>query len=217
VNKQKYLELLLQSQVLKFGSFQTKSGRQSPYFFNMGEINSGLRLATAATIYADLIAQKFPDVQNLYGPAYKGIPLAVATSEKLAIKLGRDITFTFNRKEAKAHGEGGTLVGHSYQGGEKVVVIEDVITGGTSFCDTKPVLDAVNVIGLVVGVDRQERGQLEISASAEASQLYGCPFASIVDMDWIVSFLKENQVLGQTWLDDSKIEAITKYRKTYGC
>lgn len=217
MNKQKYLELLLQSQVLKFGSFQTKSGRQSPYFFNMGEINSGLRLATAATIYADLIAQKFPDVQNLYGPAYKGIPLAVATSEKLAIKLGRDITFTFNRKEAKAHGEGGTLVGHSYQGGEKVVVIEDVITGGTSFCDTKPVLDAVNVIGLVVGVDRQERGQLEISASAEASQLYGCPFASIVDMDWIVSFLKENQVLGQTWLDDSKIEAITKYRKTYGC
>ncbi len=219
-NKQAYLECLLRSGVLRFGEFKTKSGRLSPYFFNTGRIDSGESLSEVAGYYAELIAERFGSrVDNLFGPAYKGIPLAVMTSERLARRLGRDVSFTFNRKEVKDHGEGGTLVGRAYQGGEKVVVIEDVITGGTSFHETIPLLKRLgaDVIGLVVGVDRQERGsKAGISAMREVGEAYGVPTASIVTMNEVVEMLYDQTVLEKVWIDAAMHARIDDYRAQYG-
>ncbi len=216
--QQEYLELLLNSGVVKFGSFKTKSGRLSPYFFNTGHLDSAYRLGKAAQCYADLIAERFPQVTNLFGPAYKGIPLAVLTAEALAKKLGRDITFTFNRKEVKDHGEGGSLVGHNYQGVEQVVVIEDVITGGTSFSETLPLLKSYGIkpIGLVVGIDRMEKGQGEARAFDEIAQAWDIPTASILTLDDIIGKLHGKTVLGKVWIDDAMRQSIDTYRSLYG-
>lgn len=218
--KQAYLECLLRCGVLRFGEFKTKSGRMSPYFFNTGRIDSGESLGEVAGYYADLIAERFGSrVDNLFGPAYKGIPLAVMTSARLAAKLGRDVSFTFNRKEAKDHGEGGSLVGRAYQGGEKVVVVEDVITGGTSFHETVPLLRRLgaDVIGLVVGVDRQERGsKAGISAMREVGEQYGIPTASIITISEVVETLYDRKVLGQVWIDAPTHAFIDAYRAQYG-
>ena len=214
-----YLELLLTSGVLRFGEFKTKSGRLSPYFFNMGALDSGERLGKAADVYAQVIERAFgPQVENLFGPAYKGIPLAVMTSHALARRLGRDVSFTFNRKEAKDHGEGGTLVGRQYEGGEKVVVIEDVITGGTSFSETLPVLRkaGVDVVGVVVGVDRQERGQGSKGALAEVAGTWGVKTASIVTIADVVARLHNRTVAGKVWIDDATKARIRDYLATYG-
>ena len=165
-------ESMLKAKVLQFGRFQTKSGRLSPYFFNFGAFHSGSLLGGLADIYAAQIADNFPSVENLFGPAYKGIPLAVMTAERLTRLLGRDVTFTFDRKEVKDHGEGGWLVGYPYGGGEQTVIIEDVITGGTSLHYTMPRLQAagVKVLAAVVGVDRQERGNSDAVAAVEISE-----------------------------------------------
>lgn len=215
----RYIELLLTSGVLRFGSFRTKSGRNSPYFFNTGHFDSGEKLAAAADLYADLIAEHFGDrVDNLFGPAYKGIPLAVMTSYQLAKRLGRDISFTFNRKEAKDHGEGGSLVGHSYRGTEKVVVIEDVITGGTSFNETLPMLQqaGIQVVGVVVGIDRQERGTGTMSAFAEVRQRYDVASAALVTVRDVVERLHNRTVLGKVWIDDALKLQIERYLDEYG-
>ena len=156
--KNKFLELLLQSNVLRFGQFQTKSGRQTPYFFNTGNFSTGRTIQDVATCYSHLIAAEWgASVTNLFGPAYKGIPLCVSTSQSLATLLNRDVGFTFNRKEAKDHGEGGSLVGASYGTPQNVVVIEDVLTGGTSLRETMKLLNGlpIKVIGSAIGVDRQ--------------------------------------------------------------
>ncbi len=217
--KQAYIELLLRAKVLRFGDFKTKSGRQSPYFFNMGNIDSAATLDSAAGLYAAAIAEEFGGhVDNLFGPAYKGIPLAVMTSHYLAKRLGRDVSFTFNRKEAKDHGEGGLLVGRSYQGGEKVVVIEDVITGGTSCRETLPLLKkaGVDVVGCIVGVDRQERGAGEKAALREIGETYGVKTASIVTIAEVVAALHNRAVLGQIWIDDQAKTRIDHYLAKYG-
>jgi orotate phosphoribosyltransferase len=166
----RFVEILLESEVLRFGEFVTKSGRTSPYFFNTGNIDSGLVLAEAASFYAQKISETFgSEVTNLFGPAYKGIPLCVSVSEKLALKYGRDVSFTYNRKEAKDHGEGGTLVGHSYQPGDKVVIVEDVLTGGTSIRETMDLFRSIDVevVGAIIGIDRQEKGS-DVSVSISA-------------------------------------------------
>lgn len=215
----RYIELLLTSGVLRFGAFKTKSGRNSPYFFNTGHFDSGEKLGAAADLYADMIAEHFGSrVDNLFGPAYKGIPLAVMTSFQLSQRLGRDISFTFNRKEAKDHGEGGVLVGRSYQGGEKVVVVEDVITGGTSFNETLPLLKraGVDVIGVVVGVDRQERGTGTASAFAEVRERYGVKSAALVTVRDVVERLHNREVLGKVWIDDATRDRIESYLREYG-
>ena len=214
-----FLEHLLTSEVLRFGSFTTKSGRQSPYFFNTGKFDSGVKIRKAAALYADLIADHFgSEVDNLFGPAYKGIPLAVATAQILSEKLQRDVTFTFNRKESKNHGEGGALIGYQYEGGEKVVVIEDVITGGTSVRETMPLLQkaGVQVLGLVVGVDRQERGHEDLTAMEEVRQNWGIRGYSLLTVDQIVKTLTGQEFNGKVWIDPMLKSSIDTYRSLYG-
>ena len=216
--KDRYIELLLRSGALRFGEFKTKSGRLSPYFFNTGYFDSGVTLGGVADLYAEVIAERFgSQVENLFGPAYKGIPLAVMTAFQLSRRLGRDISYTFNRKEAKDHGEGGVLVGRSYKGGEKVVLVEDVITGGTSFRDMRPLLESFNVdvVGLVVGVDRQERGSGQRSALVEAAETWGVPTASLVTVTEVVQRLHGREVLGRVWIDDAIKGRIDDYLATY--
>lgn len=218
-----YLETLLESGVLRFGEFKTKSGRLSPYFFNTGLLDSGHRLGKVAGFYADAISERFGSagVENLFGPAYKGIPLAVMTAERLGARLGKDVSFTFNRKEAKDHGEGGNLVGRAYKGGEKVVIIEDVITGGTSFRETFPILRAakVDVVGFVVGIDRQEKGGTPgavVSAMREVEDTYGVPGLALLDLSEIVAILTKAPVLGKRWIDADLKARIDAYRAQYG-
>ena len=211
---------MLKAEVLRFGEFQTKSGRLSPYFFNTGQLDSGDRLSEACELYAELIAKHFgPHVENLFGPAYKGIPLAVMTAGKLATRLGRDVSFTFNRKEAKDHGEGGLLVGRAYRGNEKVVVVEDVITGGTSISETMPILQksGVEVLGLVVGIDRQEVGRGgKLSARAEVESRWRIPVLSLVNLDQVVDYLHNRPCQGRIWIDDGMRLKIDRYRQEYG-
>lgn len=215
----RFIELLLTSDVLRFGAFKTKSGRLSPYFFNAGNFDSGDRLGRVAELYAERIAERFGSkVDNLFGPAYKGIPLAVMTSFHLSRLLGRDISFTFNRKEAKDHGEGGHLVGRAYHGGEKVVIVEDVITGGTSINESMPLLRAhkVEVLGVVVGVDRQEKGTGEKRASREVFERWGVPLESLTSVEAIVARLHNREVLGRVWIDDEMHNKISVYQAAYG-
>ena len=215
-----FLKLLLSSEVLRFGSFKTKSGRLSPYFFNTGNFKSGLVLSAVASIYADVIIEKIgPNVDNLFGPAYKGIPLAVMTAQELVKKTGKDVTFTFNRKEAKDHGEGGTLVGHVYTGKEQVVVIEDVITGGTSFSETLPILKhyGIRPAGLIVGVDRQEKGNTgEGSAYSSIAKTWETKAVSIVTINEVIAELHNREFAGKVWIDDAGYKAAQDYLATYG-
>lgn len=216
--QEQYIEWLLRSGALRFGEFKTKSGRLSPYFFNTGHFDSGATLGGVADLYAQVIAERFGQkVDNLFGPAYKGIPLAVMTAYQLSRRLGRDISYTFNRKEAKDHGEGGSLVGRAYQGGEKVVLVEDVITGGTSFTEMRPLLMAnrVEVIGLVVGVDRQEKGTGSLTASAEVAATWGVPVTSLVTVKDVVQRLHNKTVLGKVWIDDAIKGRIDEYLARY--
>lgn len=217
--KQEFLELLLYSRVLQFGSFRTKSGRDTPFFFNTGLFSTGRTIAAVAKCYATLIAHHFGrEVTNLFGPAYKGIPLCAVTSAELAARLGRDIGFTFNRKEAKDHGEGGQLVGASYKEPQNVVVIEDVMTGGTSVRETMRLLQdmPVKVLGVVIGVDRQEKGLGLQRASAEITKDFGLPVRAILTLDEILAGLDGREVLGKKWLTAELRVAIEAYRAQYG-
>ncbi|MBM4253090.1 MAG: orotate phosphoribosyltransferase [Deltaproteobacteria bacterium] len=215
----RYIEWLLRSGALRFGEFKTKSGRLSPYFFNTGCFDSGQSLGGITELYAEVIAERFGSkVENLFGPAYKGIPLAVMTSYHLSRNLGRDISYTFNRKEAKDHGEGGTLVGRLYCGGERVVLVEDVVTGGTSFREMRPILESskVEVVGIVVGVDRQERGTDERAALLQVAEDWRVPTASLVTVSEVVSRLHNREILGRVWIDDVIKARIDDYLATYG-
>jgi orotate phosphoribosyltransferase len=217
--KQRFVELLLECGVLTFGDFATKSGRRSPYFFNTGHFDSADRLGKVADLYAEGIQEYFGDkVSNLYGPAYKGIPLAVLTADRLAKHYTRDVSFTFNRKEAKNHGEGGTFVGRQYRGGERVVVVEDVLTGGTSLRETHELLKKleIEIIGVFVGIDRQERGTGVRTARSEIEEIYQAPVQSLVNMDEVVKILHNRKVLGRVWIDDNKRAEIDRYRQEFG-
>jgi orotate phosphoribosyltransferase len=218
MQKRRFVELLLESGVLNFGSFLTKSGRRSPYFFNTGKFDSGERLGKVADLYAEALLEHFGSrIDNLFGPAYKGIPLAVLTSDRLAKLYRKDVSFTFNRKETKDHGEGGLLVGHEYKGNEKVVIVEDVLTGGTSLRETESLLRRldIQVLGIFVGIDRQEKGSGESSARTEIEQLYQAPVFSLVNMDDIVTTLFQQTILGHVWIDDALKVSIDQYREEY--
>ena len=200
--------------VLTFGDFTTKSGRKTPYFVNTGLYRSGTQLATLGRAYADTIEAAFPDgFDVLFGPAYKGIPLVTAVSMAFA-ERGRDVEFCFNRKEAKDHGEGGVLVGRPLRDGDRVLIVEDVTTAGTSIRETVPILRAaadVSLAGLVVSVDRQERrGETGTrSALDELSEEFSMPVASIVDLDDVLEHLGDRLGAG----DRTRIEA---YRERHG-
>jgi orotate phosphoribosyltransferase len=217
--KSRYIEVLLSSGVLRFGRFTTKSGRPSPYFFNTGLFDSGASLDLVGALYAEAVQVAFGDsVDNLFGPAYKGIPLAVMTAAHLTRRLRRDISFTFNRKEAKDHGEGGMLVGRQYQGGERVLIVEDVITGGTSFRETLTLLrgSPVKLAGILVGIDRQERGQGAVSALREVEETAGVKAHALVTVSDIVERLYNKPCDGKIWIDDGLLGQIRAYLGEYG-
>ncbi len=218
--KEKFIEFMVRSNVLTFGEFVTKSGRKTPFFVNTGNYSNGERLAAAGRFYAETLQRLFPErIDVLFGPAYKGIPLATATAISLSVHFSRNAAVCFNRKEIKDHGEGGTLVGHIPCDGDNVVIVEDVVTAGTSIRETIPMLRTaakVNIIGLVVSVDRMERGRGAGSALAELSREFGVRTAAIVTLTEIIEYLYNRSIDGKIILDDAMYEKITEYRKDYG-
>ena len=212
--QRRFVDFMIEAGVLTFGDFTTKSGRKTPYFVNTGLYRSGAQMLTLGRAYADTIESTFPGgFDVLFGPAYKGIPLVTAVSMSFA-ERGREVEFCFNRKEAKDHGEGGVLVGRKLEDADRVLIVEDVTTAGTSIRETVPILKAaanVKLAGLVVSVDRQERHGETATRSAleELSEEFDMPVASIVDLDGILEHLGDR--IGVK--DLARIEA---YRNLHG-
>ncbi|WP_369613478.1 orotate phosphoribosyltransferase [Marichromatium sp. PS1] len=195
---------------LRFGEFTLKSGRQSPYFFNAGLFDTGVRLARLGEAFAQRIVDAGVEFDVLYGPAYKGIPLAATTAIALAIKHDRDQPYAFNRKEAKDHGEGGTIVGSPLRG--RVLIIDDVITAGTSVRESVEIIRAAGAepAGVVIALDRQERGRDVRSAVQEVEETYAMPVYSVVTLDDLIAFLGERPEA------DAMAAAVRDYRARYG-
>ena len=206
-----FLDFAIRCDALRFGEFTLKSGRVSPYFFNTGLFNTGAKLARLARFYARAIVESGLAFDMLYGPAYKGIPLAAATVVQLAEHFGRDVPYAFNRKEAKKHGEGGVIVGHPLGG--RVLIIDDVISAGTSVRESVDIIRAAGAIpaGVAIAVDRQERGAAEKSAVQEVEQAFGLRVISIANLDTLLQYLRAQG-------DGSRghYEAIGEYRNRYG-
>lgn len=215
-----FVELLVRSDVLTFGNFVTRSGRSTPYFLNFGRIRTGRQIATLGGFYADRVVEVFGrEVDVLFGPAYKGIPLAVATATALQDRHGLDVAFCFDRKEVKDHGEGGTLVGHVPADGDRVVIVEDVTTAGTSIRQTVPLLRTaadVDVRGLVVAVDRAERGTGQASALAQVGEDFAMTTTAICSIDAVVAHLRDHDVDGARVLGAEDLERIAAYRQEWG-
>ncbi|MBQ1203880.1 MAG: orotate phosphoribosyltransferase [Clostridia bacterium] len=194
--KREFIAFLEEAGVLKFGDFTAKSGRKIPYFINAGDIKTGAQIAKLGEFYAKAYQEKVGNKRTvLYGPAYKGISIAVSASIALA-KTGLDVPFFFNRKEAKDHGEGGVFVGYVPKEGEEVVIVEDVITAGTAIRESMAnlsTLDGVKVAATFVMVDRKEKGQGELSAMAEVEKEFGFPVYSVVDVYDIIEYLEEDE------------------------
>ena len=218
--KREFIEFMIDCEVLKFGDFVTKSGRNTPFFVNTGFYRTGAQLRKLGEYYAKAIHAKFgTDFDVLFGPAYKGIPLTVATSMALSEMYGADIRYCSNRKEVKDHGDKGILLGSPIQDGDRVVIIEDVTTAGTSIQETLPIIQAqgkVNVLGLVVSVDRMERGQGTKSALAEIQENYGLQTTAIVTMAEVIEHLYNKEYKGKVIIDNTLMEAIDAYYKKYG-
>ena len=206
-----FINFALEKGVLKFGEFTLKSGRVSPYFFNAGAFSSGGALAALGRCYAHCIVNSGVHFDVLLGPAYKGIPLAAATAIALADHHGLDVPFVYNRKEAKNHGEGGTLVGAPLRG--RVLVIDDVITAGTAVREVIKMIDeaGAELAGVAIGLDRQERGAGEFSAVQEVEQAHGVPVLSIINMGHIIDYL-ETSDHGAS----GALVAMRQYREQYG-
>lgn len=213
--KQQFIKFMVENGVLKFGEFTLKSGRVAPYFINTGNYKSGAQLAKLGEYYAQCIVQNGLQAQTLVGPAYKGIPLAVTTAVALYNNHGVDLNYTFDRKEAKDHGEGGLFVGKQLQNGEKVIIIEDVMTSGKALREMLPKLAEaadVEIAGMVISVDRMERGlQSELSAVQEVYKEFGVKVYSIVTMADIIEAIEEGIIDGKEYLGKMK-----EYRKIYG-
>lgn len=205
-----FIHFALNSGALKFGEFELKSGRISPYFFNTGLFNTGKKLGKLGQYYAQALTQSGIQVDVLYGPAYKGIPLVSTTSIAYAQLTNQDIPFTFNRKEAKDHGEGGLLVGAPLQ--NKVVILDDVITAGTSVRESIDIITNAGAIpaGILIALDRQEKGLNEISIIQELKQNYRLPVIAIISLAEIIEFIAESPE------NNNHIEAIKHYQQTYG-
>ncbi len=209
-----FIETALASQVLKFGEFTLKSGRKSPYFFNAGLFNSGRALAQLGRYFAEAIVHSDLQFDVLFGPAYKGIPIASATAVALADQHDRDVPWCFNRKEAKDHGEGGSLVGSPLQG--QVLIIDDVITAGTAIREVMTIIDhsPATLGGVVVALDRQERGRGELSAIQEVERDFKVPVISIIKLEHLIEFLREKS--GENGEFAIHLAAIERYRGEYG-
>ena len=218
--KQEFIEFMIDCNVLKFGDFVTKSGRKTPFFVNTGFYRTGAQLRKLGQYYAKAIEQAFGlDFDVLFGPAYKGIPLTVAASMEISDVYGKDIKYCSNRKEVKDHGDKGILLGSPIADGDKVVIIEDVTTAGTSIQETLPIIKAqgdVDVLGLVVSVDRMERGQGTKSALKEIEEKYGLKTTAIVTMQDVVEHLYNKEYKGKVIIDDTIKAAIDAYYAHYG-
>ncbi len=208
--QQAFIEFAIARGVLKFGEFTLKSGRKSPYFFNAGLFNRGGDLAKLGRYYADALTDAGIDFDVLFGPAYKGIPIATTTAVALADHHDMDVPYCFNRKEAKAHGEGGNLVGSPLEG--KVMLVDDVITAGTAIRESMTLIEANNasLAGVLIALDRQERGTGELSAIQEVERDYNTKVVSIVSLADVVTYLKSAGGY------DEAISAIEAYRENYG-
>jgi len=205
-----FLRFAIDNQVLRFGEFTLKSGRKSPYFFNAGLFNTGGLLARLGRFYAEAIVAAGVGFDVLFGPAYKGIPLAAATAIALADQHGQDLPWCFNRKEAKDHGEGGNLVGAPLAG--RVLIIDDVITAGTAVRESFDIINAAGATpaGILISLDRQERGRGERSAIQEIEAEYSIPVVSIVALDQLIDFLRDQPDL------QAHLPAVEAYRAEYG-
>lgn len=208
--QKQFIQYSLDCGVLKFGEFHLKSGRTSPYFFNTGLFNSGAQLARLGQFYAQALIHSEINVDILYGPAYKGIPLVSAASIAYAQMQGSDIPFAFNRKEAKDHGEGGNLVGAPLKG--NVLILDDVITAGTSVRESVVIINDAGATpaGVLIALDRQEKGENDISAIQEVSQRFAMPVVSIIALEHIIEFIEADESYNMN------IAAIREYQKQYG-
>jgi orotate phosphoribosyltransferase len=208
--QREFLDFAIRIGVLRFGEFTLKSGRHSPYFFNSGLFNTGASLARLGRYYAAAVVASGMDFDMIYGPAYKGIPLASALAIALADHHDRDLPYAFNRKEAKDHGEGGSIVGAALQG--RVLIIDDVISAGTSVRESVDIIQAAGATpaGVVIALDRQERGKGELSAIQEVERDYGLKVASIVQLNNLVEYLAEHDEQA------AALAAIRAYREQYG-
>jgi orotate phosphoribosyltransferase len=208
--KKEFIELALEIEVLKFGEFELKSGRISPYFFNSGLFNTGYAVAKLGHAYAAAVEEIDFEFDMLFGPAYKGIPLVVLTAAALVEHNDIDLPFCFNRKEAKAHGEGGALVGAPISG--RVLILDDVITAGTAIREAIGIIQEAGgqPAGILIALDRQERGQGELSAVQEVQESFGIPVASILKLDDLVDHLETSEEYGD------HLQNVTEYRQRYG-
>ena len=208
--KKEFLDLALELGVLKFGEFELKSGRISPYFFNAGLFNTGYAAAKLGRYYASAIAESKLEFDMLFGPAYKGIPLAAVTAAALYDQHGIDVAYAFNRKEVKDHGEGGLIVGHPLEG--RILVIDDVISAGTSVRESVSIIEDLGAkpAGVVIALDRQERGQGETSAVQEVEQQMGLQVAAIARLEHLITFVEESAE-HREWLTP-----IRAYQAEYG-
>lgn len=205
-----FINFALEKSVLKFGEFTLKSGRVSPYFFNSGLFNTGKSLADLGRFYAEAIIDSGVEFDVLYGPAYKGIPLAAAISIALADHHDFDVPYAFNRKEAKDHGEGGTIVGSELKG--KILIVDDVISAGTSVRESVDLIKAHGATpsGVMIALDRQEKGKGDVSAIQEIEANYAMPVNSIVKFEHLITFIESNASVSDN------LTAVNAYRKKYG-
>ena len=218
--KKEFIEFMVDSKVLKFGDFTLKSGRKSPFFMNAGAYVTGSQLRKLGEYYAKAIHDTYgDDFDVLFGPAYKGIPLAVATAMAYSELYGKDVKYCCNRKEVKDHGDVGILLGYKLQDGDRVIMIEDVTTSGKSMEETVPIVRAqanVEIKGLIVSLNRMERGQGEKCALDEVAELYGFPTAAIVNMAEVTEHLYNKPYQGEVIIDDTLKASIDAYYEQYG-
>ena len=218
--KQEFIEFMVESDVLKFGDFTLKSGRKSPFFMNAGAYVTGSQLKRLGEYYAKAIHDNYgDDFDVLFGPAYKGIPLSVATTIAFSELYGKEIRYCSNRKEVKDHGDTGILLGSKIKDGDKVVMIEDVTTSGKSIEETFPIVKAqgdVEIIGLMVSLNRMEKGKGDKCALDEIKELYGMQANAIVTMDEVIEHLYNKPCQGKVVIDDAMKEKIDAYYAQYG-
>ena len=218
--KKEFIEFMIESNVLTFGDFTTKSGRKTPFFINTGNYKTGEQLRKLGEFYAKAIYEHFnKDFDVLFGPAYKGIPLSVATTIALSNLYEINVSYCSNRKEIKDHGDTGILLGEKLKAGHRVVIIEDVTTAGTSIYETMPIIKAqgdIDVIGLIISVDRMERGKGDKAASYELKEAFGLNTYAIVTMSEVVEYLYNREIHSKVIIDDEMKLRIEDYYKIYG-
>ena len=217
--KEEFIDFMVRSGVLTFGDFTTKSGRKTPYFVNTGNYKTAYQIATLGHYYAACIIENIKGIDFMYGPAYKGIPLVITSAIALYNDYQKDIPYCFNRKEAKNHGEGGHLIGYHPQDGEKALIIEDVITAGSSIRESVPLLKSianVNINALVISVDRMEKGLNGITAIHEIKETFGITTYSIVTVKEIIDYLHNHEIDGKIYIDDAMRSRMEEHLEKYG-